>query len=246
MVYFIESSKEEFIKTYPTLYRFSTIERVLQQLKSGVFTFINPTSWEDPYERYYIEKEFVINTSNHKLPAKDRIFCVCVSGTSNSEAFWKVYSPLGNGIRLTFNTKDFISVLEAISGPDFYVGKVDYRITKDFPNLNALNVDRHILIEEITTDMIGDQQLKLLLKKRISYLYENEVRIISIPKLSRSYKKIWEPSIDLRVFTTKYQIDPRLDRNHYELLKDAFQSKYNIPLTHSKLLKVPLNSSITL
>src|ERR1035437_10831365 len=92
MVKFIGLTKEVFLSEYISLFRFTTIDRFLELLTNECLVFLNPSTWRDPYERYYIERQYNISNESKALPMKDKVFCLCLSGTKSSEAFWKVRS----------------------------------------------------------------------------------------------------------------------------------------------------------
>ena len=243
MVNFIGLKRDTFLKQYKSLYRFITVERLIEQLESKTFAFLNPTIWEDPYEKYFIEKKYIIRGKPMYLPMRDRVFCVCVSGTTSSEAFWKVYAPKENGVRLSYRTEDFLEVLDTITDCEIHIGKVKYLITKVFSNPP---IDKKSLLEEIDNNNINGQQLKLLLRKRTSFRYENEVRIVCVPKVLSTDKKVLKIPMDIKIFTKTYLFDPRMGKYHFSLIKESLLEKYGIAASHSHLYKLPLLKPIVL
>jgi hypothetical protein len=158
---------------------------------------------------------------------------VCVSGTNSSEAYWKVYAPKEDGIRLTFDTEKFLTnFLDKIPDADVYIGKVSYQITREF---HKINYDKKGLIEEIEENKIGEQQIKILLKKRKSFLYEDEVRIMVIPHKKNMVNSVFLTPTELTCFTADYTLDPRLGTNHVKVLREYFQRDFGFKLSHSRL-----------
>lgn len=47
-----------------------------------------------------------------------RFFAVCLSGTTDSEAYWKVYAPREDGIRLTFDTRKLVTHFQTYRQPE--------------------------------------------------------------------------------------------------------------------------------
>jgi hypothetical protein len=135
MVTFIGIDEYDFMNEYAYLYRYVTFDRLLEQLEKKTIAFLNPASWDDPYEKYYIEREYIIGGKAHQLPIKDKAFCICMSGTLSSDAFWKVYAPKENGVRLRFNTVEFLRFLNSLKSCEIYIGKVTYETTKVFSQL---------------------------------------------------------------------------------------------------------------
>jgi len=232
-IHFVNLSREAFLKEYKRVYRFTTLDRFIEVLKTKKFAFVNPIKWADPFEKFFLERDFLINNLKFKLPIKDKVFAVCVSGTISSEAYWKVYAPKEDGIRLTFDTEKLLTnFLDKISDADVYIGKVSYQITREF---HKISFDKKGLIDEIRTSKIGDQQIKLLLKKRKSFLYENEVRIMIIPHKKNKETTVFHSDTDITTYTNDYTLDPRLGRNHVKVLREYFQEKFDFKVSHSRL-----------
>lgn len=232
-VKFINITRDQFLKNYKWVYRFTNLERFIENLDSKKFTFINPTKWADPFEKFFLEREFQIGDKKVNLPAKDSIFSVCVSGTLSSEAYWKVYAPKEDGIRLTFDTENLLNLfLDKIIDCDVYVGKVNYQTTKEF---YKISFDTKALIEEIEDNKIGDEQIRLLLKKRKSFLYEDEIRIIVIPHSKKKEHTTFKIDTDITQFITDYTIDPRLGKNQVKVLREYFLKNFQFKISHSRL-----------
>lgn len=232
-VKFVGITEEDFLIQYKTLYRFTTIDRFIESLESLEFTFISPSLWPDPYERYYLERKFIITGNPICLPAKNKVFAVCLSKTISSEAYWKVYAPKEDGIRLSFDTNKLLNCfLKKLRSSDVYIGKVDYQRTI---NIIKDSFDKESLIHEIKRIIVGEEQIKLLLKKRISFLYEDEIRIIIVPHGRKNGKKIHKEKTDIKEFTKAYLIDPRLGKNHAKLLKNYFLKKFELKVSQSQL-----------
>lgn len=232
-IHFINLTREIFLKEYKRVYRFTTLDRFIEVLRTKKFAFVNPTKWADPFEKFFIERDFLINNEKFKLPIRDKVFAVCVSGTISSEAYWKVYAPKEDGIRLTFDTEKLLTkFLDMIPDADIYIGKVSYQITREF---YKISFDKKGLIEEIKNNIIGDQQIKLLLKKRKSFLYEDEVRIMIIPHKKNIDSSVFHIPTEIINYTDDYTLDPRLGRNHVKVLREYFQKDFGFKVSHSRL-----------
>ena len=231
-VEFVDISRTKFLEDYRRLYRFVTLERFLEQLESKKLTCVNPAHWNDPFERFFLDREYLIENKKVKLPVKDRIFCMCMSGTLSSEAYWKVYAPKDNGLRLTITTNELIDSLDQIPNCDVFIGKANYQTTKEF---YKISFDKEALIDEIEEHRIGEQQIKLLLKKRKAFLYEDEVRILVSPRRKLKETKFFKIDVDLQLVTSEYLIDPRMEKHQVRLLKESLLNKFNLKAWHSNL-----------
>ena len=144
-IYFLNTTRESFLSEYKRVHRFTTVDRFIEGLTTKQMAFSSPSNWSDPFEKFYLERDFIIHGERFQLPVRDKIFAVCLSGTTDSEAYWKVYAPKEDGIRLTFDTEKLVThFLEKISDADVYIGKVNYQPTREF---YKITVDRDCLAE---------------------------------------------------------------------------------------------------
>ncbi|HPH81526.1 MAG TPA: DUF2971 domain-containing protein [Flavobacteriales bacterium] len=232
-VHFIDISREEFFIEYKRIYRFITLDRLIDVLKSNRFAFVNPSIWTDPFEKFFLEREFIIDDQHYYLPAKDKVFALCVSGTLNSEAFWKVYAPKEDGVRLTFNAEKLVTnFLDQLMDADVYIGKVNYQITRQF---YSLTIDKEKLKSEILSKKVGENQLRLFMKKRKSFLYEDEIRILVVPHKKSRPAPVFMADCDLLTFTSEFNLDPRMGKNHVDVWKKFFLQEFNLKVSHSQL-----------
>ena len=243
-VIFVNTTRRKFLKEYERLYRYTNLERFIEGLSNEEFTFINPAKWADPFERFFIDRDFQIDGKKVKLPAKDKIFSVCLSGTLNSEAHWKVYSPGQDGVRLTINTEKFLTrFLDNMKDCTIYIGKVSYQTTQSF---FKINFNTRKLITEIKNNKIGDQQIKLMLKKRTSFSYEDEVRILVVPNNTVTNSSILRVPSDIQDYTSNYTFDPRMGKQQFNVLKEYFELMYGFKISHSTLYADKLRKPIVL
>ena len=232
-IHFINTTREEFLNDYKRVYRLTTLDRFIEGLKTKKFAFIKPIEWTDPFEKIFLDREFIIDGEKIKLPMNENLFAVCLSGTSDSEANWKVYAPKEDGIRLTFDTTKLLTnFIEKIPNADIFIGHVNYQNTREF---HSISLDKKALIDEIKRSKIGEQQIELMLKKRKTFLYEDEIRIMIIPHKKSKSSSIFHTPADITAFTLDYTLDPRIGNNHAKILKDYFQRAFELKLSHSKL-----------
>ena len=232
-IHYVNIEKEEFLKDYKRVFHFTTIDRFIEIVKTSKIAFVNPSAWPDPFEKFFVEREFLIENEKFNLPINGKLFAFCVSGTLNSEAYWKVYAPKEDGIRLTFNTSKLITnFLENIKDAEVYIGKVSYHITKEFhdPTFNKKS-----LISEIKNKKIGEEQIKLMLKKRKSFFYEDEIRIMIIPHKKNEKSSIIHRTTKIDIYTDNYTLDPRLGKYKATALKEYFKTFFGFKVSKSRL-----------
>src|SRR5574343_1005492 len=104
-LHFVNGSRRALLRDFPRLYRYSTLSRLQEALDGQHVVFVAPQLWSDPFERVYLDRHYAIDGQELGLPMANRIFALCVSGTDISEAFWKLYSPQVDWVRLSITTE---------------------------------------------------------------------------------------------------------------------------------------------
>lgn len=242
-VTFINLTEKSFFKDYDRLYKFTNINRFLESLKTDEFGFVNPLLWPDPFEKFYLDSLFLFKGKKCELPAKNKVYALCVTRTLNSEAHWKVYAPKEDGIRININSKKLINILSKLPDVEVYIGKVEYILTSEFDEDLS---DNKNLIQEINNREIGIEQIKLLYKKRKSFEYENEIRIIIVPRTNNTQNKVYKLEKGVVNFATGYTLDPRLGEYHAQMLKDYLKRYYSLSISQSTLYSKVNNDPILL
>lgn len=222
---FVNFTKEEFLSK-KLLHRYLPLEYALKMLNDKAIWFANPKTWKDPFEKRFITAKFKIETMTEDFPWKDKVFCFCSTQTFTSEAYWNTYSRGQVGIEFMISKKVLLNELETISNEfDIYIGKVEYMLTKDIKNkLSSIpfSSPRPLNFDD-------EMCARLLLLKRISFAYEDEVRILIVEKNKRENKdginiKYSCNNTDLIQSIT---LAPSLGENTTKLFKDVFENKYS-------------------
>ena len=117
----------------------------------------------------------------------------------------------------------------------YFMGKVDYCDMEDIVEcLKSVNV----------VDNTNINQILSLLKKRSSFSYEEEVRLIFCrpEEVIENVKNSWDPCSDIFEFQIEpndlfdeIEFDPWVDENIYNKFKEQFVQYYNGSIVKSKL-----------
>lgn len=225
-IQFVNITEEEFFKTR-LLHKYMPLEYAIKTLNEKKLWFANPTSWKDPFERRFIEAKYKSRRGRLSSFAwKDRVFCICMTQTITSEAYWNTYSYQQIGIEFRVNKQQLYDELQKVRGQyDIYIGKVEYMKTSDIKKNPINSIPFCKPIPKVNS---LEWKARLLLLKRIAYKYEDEIRIILVKK-----NKTKEQGIDLAYqckntdLIETIVLDPSLADNTTSLLKDVFENKYN-------------------
>ena len=232
-IHFINCTEDSFKNEFPRLYRFSTLDRFFEQLDSKKISFVSPLKWNDPYEKYFLERDYRINNKQYNLAFKENVFALCFSSISNSEAYWNMYAPKCDGVRIEVSSEKFLTdFLSKIKGADVYVGPVKYYSTNDFYKKDidtkklSLSLNNH---EEII------HQIELLYRKRNAFQYEKEIRIIIIPKRNNRRIEIVEHPYQFEQNNSKITLDPRTGNNLFKFIKANLLRNNGLRISKAKL-----------
>lgn len=222
---FINITQENFFKT-KLLHKYMPLEYALKTLNEKKLWFANPTTWRDPFEKRFIEAQYKDKNGRYApFMWKDRVFCICMTQTTTSEAYWNTYSHQQIGIELRINKEKLYEELCLRQNQyEIYIGKVEYMKTSDIKKQSISSIPFETPIAKVNS---SGWNARLLLLKRIAYKYEDEIRIILVKK-----NRTQEQGINLEYqckntdLIQSIVLDPSLADNTTELLKDVFENKY--------------------
>lgn len=245
-IQFVNITEEEFFKT-TLLHKYMPLEYALKTLNEKKLWFANPASWKDPFEKRFIEAQYKSKSGRLSSFAwKDRVFCICMTQTITSEAYWNTYSYQQIGIELRVNKQQLYHELQRIQNQhDIYIGKVEYMKTSDIKKNPISSIPLGKSIPKVNSP---EWNARLLLLKRIAYKYEDEIRIILVKK-----NKTKEQGINLEYqcentdLIETIVLDPSLSDNTTALLKDVFENTYNFkprPNKNNRLQRRVLKSQL--
>lgn len=220
---FVNITEKDFLST-KLLHKYMPLEYALRTLNNNELWFANPIKWKDPFEKRFIEARYINGSRNFDFPWKNRVFCICMTENTTSEAYWNTYTQQQIGIEFKILKKELLKELERHSSEyDIYIGKVEY--------MKPADIKRSISkIPFATPEPVLDSDelyARLLLLKRNAYKFEDEIRIIIVKENETS-----EPGFNLkyRCLNTdlfdSITLDPSLLSDTTSLLKEIFESKY--------------------
>jgi len=225
-VTFIEPLNLQDFQDEGKIYRTLSIDRAIAMFDQGKFTFLSPSKWEDPYEKGFLTMEIIQNrvpmvipTVPQVNPVSYNLFAQCWTGIQESEAFWRVRSPQNDGVNIGIDTQTLYTYLNNLN-LNFYIGKVQYLSLKQIFDPAQVRAE---LAQSGGNNLIF--HLRLLLRKRLQYRYEQEYRIFLYKQPS-----IGDEYFDILPFNPcqlihRIMLHPKIGKNHETLLKNYFKGK---------------------
>lgn len=163
-----------------TIDKYMPLNRFLKLIDAKNLVFVSPETWYDPFEQRF----YGIKCSKRGYETED-IACMCFSEKSirNEDACWKVYSNLSEkAVRVSYNYMTLLQLLEDYSisnGYTVFIGPADYKFEKEeIKRLNKSGAAHHD--EYFPKIMSRENYLSLMLIKRKSFEYENEIRFFLV------------------------------------------------------------------
>lgn len=234
-VSFINIDKERFLSK--SLCKYMPLERALDLLNNSQIWFANPTTWDDPFEKRFIETKYLEKGMKIDFPWKNRIFCVCMSKNPNCEAYWNTYAKKGLGICLVIDPVRLLAVLEDYSKKNncsVYIGAVEYQETKVIKG----SLNKNPFLGKAFNLHSDDSKAKLMLLKRKAFEYEDEIRFIVVKNAGTLEKGIkLNYSISNTDLVKVVKIDPRAGLNETALLKKVFDKEYGFSPASKRVFK---------
>ena len=107
--------------------RILDLERFLQMINEDSLTLVSPEKWQDPYEKA-LQKHY---ETNGVLQNGGKVFGLCWSTESRSDALWRIYSPNQLGIQVSTTVGKLSSALDFGLGLEVlptrtFIGRVSY------------------------------------------------------------------------------------------------------------------------
>ena len=234
-VKFFNMTEADFLSN-KLLFKFMPLEYALDAVDNQHLWFANPCEWPDPFESRFIQNTYKIKGVEKPYPWKGRVFCMCMTEKSTSEAYWNTYSKQDIGVSLKYKREELLQAFEDYcnrTGYMGFIGKVCYQKTDIITG--AVSSNPFLFKDDgsrITSLGSQDTKVKLLLLKREAFHYEEEIRFIIVKPAVTKEKGIYfdysaVPSTDMISGIT---LDPKLKEKTLALLKDAFVSKGFVPV----------------
>lgn len=228
-----EMSREDFLNSdVKTVHKFQALEYSLNTLDTRSFWMANPVTWQDPFEKGFFNCAYnLLNDPNNlqQCPWQGRVFCICFCLKDVTEAHWSTYNKSEIPIDLQINRdKLFVAFSHYTNDFDIYFGKVNYEPTSEIRAcFDRLRTDAAYARENVKKENFA----RLLLKKRMYYSHEDEIRVIMISKEDNDQVNNFngfplEYHNDPAELVNSVIVGPSVSDHTYELLRSSLIFKY--------------------
>ena len=159
------------------------VESAISFLQTRSLSFVEPSSWYDPFEKRFYNADF----SQIQNFEKPKIFASCFTSKPTNEAAWVMYSYFKSGlasksIRFEFNPTLLYHMLDEfgkMNDVKIVVSNVNYTLTEQ--TIKALHKTRCKHHSQYFNNFDEDKFVNLMLIKRKAFEYEKEIRVFILP-----------------------------------------------------------------
>jgi hypothetical protein len=223
------------------IYRFTTVERILQLIADHKNTLVSPRKWEDPFENL-LARLTIRQSNGEKIqhPHRNLVYAQCWTFTEETDATWRIYVPNANGVRLKTTVHKLHQSLYESQGAhaklSCYIGKVDYKTEEQLAAL--LSQPTWVFSQLIDSGPLG--RVESLLFKRTAFMHENEIRLIFLDNLIRGENDLYHYELAPSDVITDITFDPRMDDALYETYSSILRKfDYSGKIGKSSLYRIP-------
>lgn len=217
-----------------TIYRIFSIDKFKKTLTSKKLCLVRPSKWQDPFENFLLNSTGRLDdgTLVGFESIRDKYYGQCWTLKKECDGLWRNYKgtePSAIKVKTTVRKlmNEFYDLTNKFHELSYFIGKVDYVTDTEIENFFKNELD-------IMNFQSGVEFVQTLLIKRLSFAYEEEVRIIfgkpSVGSVNlTTIKNPWDDSdlffvnIDPNTLFEEIEIDPWLPNSEYENLKQEIK-----------------------
>lgn len=179
-----------------SVFKYINIDRALEFIKTKELCFIEPSIWNDPYEKRFYNADY--SNIDYFHPPK-KVYSICTTSKKTSEPAWRVYSFNSKGLTsrcvlFKFKRSSFLKSVDDYAQKnnfDFYEGEANYLFNDSI--IKDMHLRGKYRYDDFFNNMNLDKYLNLLLIKRQAFEYEKEIRYFLINKSLLSESKFLVP-----------------------------------------------------
>lgn len=205
------------------IHKYIPLRYLLVLLKENKLIFNKVTTWEDPYENFFIKERFVLEgelEGSHYVSVEN--LAIGLYGMSwtlqeETDSLWRIYSPDKLSIRISTTVETMVeTVSSARNNWDVWIDKVEYKGQEEIDKW--LDDCKTVSTRGEFFDKMGES----FFIKRDAFVAEKEFRVIinyydkSLPRSSFVCFQI-----EHNRFISSFITDPRLSKDEHEGIKAA-------------------------
>lgn len=188
------------------IYRIFEFSKLAASIENKELTLLRPKLWEDPFENFLFNSKGKLDSGEIVSfePIRDPLYGQCWSYRKDCEELWRGFESNVNSLKVKTTPRKLMKFLYDLSNPfhifSYFIGKVKY-VSDD----EIANYFKEVI--NLSNRSSGIELVFTLLLKRLSFSYEQEIRLIfHKPVNSINQNVINNPWNNSDFF--KFKIDP--------------------------------------
>lgn len=220
------------------LYRIMPLEILLSLLKSRKNTLVRPSRWEDPFEKIVEEAHFNYNNEEMAVDApkfrSHSWYGQCWSKKDANDTMWRIFTPnkKKRSVKIKVSYDNLISKSrEYADNPKrknkitFFLHEVEYaeQSEEEFGKKVSSIMDDYLSQKSFLSTYQFQMlvELGILLTKRESFVYENEVRLLAYREHDNTKYNRWSYTFHFADVIDEIELDPWTPKEEIESIEES-------------------------
>ena len=169
------------------VWKYMSLEHALDMIEEERLYLANPTVWKDPYESYFMRATYLENSIRKSyaelFESPCQLYCTCFTDAFQNDAQWNLYNGEDMAVMIGFDVEKLFEAF-AQCHSRLYIGRVNY-VEGGWAKARELSDSDKEELRKGNKKAI----LSLMLRKRINYAYEQEIRLMCLRKHDDKEKK---------------------------------------------------------
>ena len=207
------------------IWKYMSLEHALDMIEEERLYLANPTKWKDPYESYFMRATYLLENSNKKSYAElfdspRQLYCTCLTDAFQNDAQWNLYNGEDMAVMIGFDVEKLFAVFSKCRSR-LYIGRVNY-VEGGWAKARELSDSDKKELRKGNVKAI----LSLMLRKRVNYAYEQEIRLMCLRKYGDKEKSGVYVSIPGIVNgIVRIRVSPKVGTRTINMIQDYLADK---------------------
>jgi len=212
------------------IFRYMPVYRLIDMLSTNHLGMLNTTMWKDPFEGFLFDQYIEKHPRSPHCGLKKSLYCVCFSVDTETDQFWRSYTPANNGVRIRVPVDKLKSALD----DRFVLASIEYKSRRKMKKV----LKKHLKDDNHTAEELRD----LFLYKLLGFHTDQEIRLVTID--DRNQETIKNVEIDIFGLIDDIMWDPRMPDTLCSIYREHIEKTYTLrgqksPRIHKSTLYDP-------
>lgn len=209
------------------VWKYMSLEHALKMVSKNQLFLANPTCWKDPYESYFVKATYEGEPFAKLFGTPKQLFCTCFTDAWQSDAQWNMYNDGDLAVMVGFDARKLLDALSQCHNT-LYLGRVNY-ISGGWAKCRELSAT----IKQSLKDKDLATILGLMLRKRINFSYEHEIRLMLTRNCGDNSNVMQKKGINLHVpnladSIVRIRVSPKVGKFTLKMLKAHFDAMFTL------------------